>query len=169
MTDKQKKLTEIVCGAIEEFNRNEGYLVSRDVSERCICSKFARYLEDKIKGTEFSHYIVDVEYNRGAEGNEYAAKVLRGHNIVVDLIVHKRGYSRTIGFDNLICIEMKKAYKRVDLTADRLRLSVMTNSEYDFNYDIGFMIIAYADKKNDKYGLRVESVFLEGKCFPIRI
>ena len=31
---------------------------------------------------EFREYAVDVEYNRGSRGNEYAAKVLNGHNTI---------------------------------------------------------------------------------------
>ena len=104
MTEMQNRITECVKNAIQCFNQNEQYLISRDLSERCICAKFASYLERTIADSEFHDYVVDVEYNRGSRGNEYAAKKLEGHNIVVDLIVHKRNYCEQIGFDNLICI-----------------------------------------------------------------
>ena len=42
-------------------------------NERCICAKFASYLERAIAESEFREYAVDVEYNRGSRGNEYAA------------------------------------------------------------------------------------------------
>ena len=162
LNDEQKKIFDIVLRSIDVFNSNEQYLISRDVSERCICAKFANYLEKSILNSQFSDYVVDVEYNRGNKGNEYAAKMLHGKNIVVDLIVHKRGYSEESGFDNLICIEMKKAYKRVDLTSDKSRLKVLTDVNCGFCYQAGFMIVAYADKKSNDYGLCIESKYFNG-------
>jgi hypothetical protein len=103
--------------------------------------------------------MVDVEYNRGDNGNEYSAKMLHGRKIVVDLIVHKRGYSKKTGFDNLICIEMKKAYKNVDLRQDKKRLKILTDNRYGFGYKAGFMIVAFANKERDQYGLAVDTSF----------
>ena len=86
MTETQNRVTACLNSALQSFNQNEQYLISRDLSERCICAKFASYLERAIAESEFCEYVVDVEYNRGSRGNEHAAKVLNGHNIVVDLI-----------------------------------------------------------------------------------
>lgn len=127
MTETQNRVTACLNSALQSFNQNEQYLISRDLSERCICAKFASYLERAIAESEFCEYVVDVEYNRGSRGNEHAAKVLNGHNIVVDLIVHKRGYDEQRGFNNLFCIEMKKAYKRCDLSSDKERLRILTD------------------------------------------
>lgn len=74
MTEKQNELQNIVEQAISQFNDLENYLLDRDLSERCICAKFAVYLERALENTRYSDYIVDVEYNRGMEGNEYAKK-----------------------------------------------------------------------------------------------
>lgn len=100
MTETQNRVTACLNSALQSFNQNEQYLISRDLSERCICAKFASYLERAIAESEFCEYVVDVEYNRGSRGNEHAAKVLNGHKIVVDLIVHKRGYDEQRGFNN---------------------------------------------------------------------
>lgn len=159
MTERQRRMAECVENAIYEFNAYEQYLIDKDVSERCICAKFMGYLERAIASSEFREYTVDVEYNRGGHGNEYAAKELDGRNIVVDLIVHKRGYAQDRGFDNLICIEMKKAYKHPDMTADKARLRVMTTPYCGFGYKAGFMIVADADRCLSKYGLRIEDAF----------
>ena len=94
LSPRQVKLLEIVKSAIDHFNQYETYLISRDLSERCICSKFASYLEKAIEGTEYDTYHVDVEYNRGYEGREDNPKMLDNKKIVVDLIVHKRGYDQ---------------------------------------------------------------------------
>lgn len=159
MTETQIRIAECLEVALQSFNLNERYLISRDLSERCICAKFASYLERAIAESEFREYIVDVEYNRGSQGNEHAAKRLNGRNIVVDLIVHKRGYNEQRGFDNLFCIEMKKAYKCCDLSSDKERLRIMTDSLFGFGYKAGFMITATADKIRNAYKLVIESAF----------
>lgn len=138
MTETQNRVTACLNSALQSFNQNEQYLISRDLSERCICAKFASYLERAIAESEFCEYVVDVEYNRGSRGNEHAAKVLNGHKIVVDLIVHKRGYDEQRGFNNLFCIEMKKAYKRCDLSSDKERLRILTDNFCGFVYKAGF-------------------------------
>lgn len=105
MTETQIRIAECLEVALQSFNLNEQYLISRDLSERCICAKFASYLERAIAESEFREYIVDVEYNRGSQGNEHAATRLNGRNIVVDLIVHKRGYNEQRGFDNFFALK----------------------------------------------------------------
>lgn len=159
MTQEQRKITECLNDAIDKFNSGERYLISRDLSERCICAKFASYLEKTVSASEFSQYIVDVEYNRGSKGNEYAAKMLQGKKIVVDLIVHKRGYSAERGFDNLFCIEMKKSYSRCNMSADKSRLQMLTDGSYGFGYRAGFMVVIDASKKIEDCKLRIESSY----------
>ena len=41
MPECQQELMEIVDVAIKEFNSKEKYLIKNDLSERCICAKFA--------------------------------------------------------------------------------------------------------------------------------
>lgn len=159
MTAIQRRITECLETALQSFNLNEQYLISRDLSERCICAKFASYLERVIAESEFNEYVVDVEYNRGSRGNEHAAKILNGQKIVVDLIVHKRGYDEQEGFDNLLCIEMKKTYKRYDLSSDIRRLKIMTDRFSGFGYKAGFMITATANKQIGEYKLIIERSF----------
>ena len=160
MIEEQQAIKKCVTEALSSFNASERYLILRDLSERCICAKLMSYLEKAIAASKFSDYVVDVEYNRGSRGNQYAIKKLRGRNIVVDLIVHKRGYSIENDSDNnLICIEMKKAYKRPDMTADMDRLRLMTDCQYGFGYKAGFMIVAVADERSDKYELQIASTY----------
>ncbi|MCH5350535.1 MAG: hypothetical protein J1F39_01010 [Clostridiales bacterium] len=145
MTEQQKRLVRIVLQAIESFNLCEDYLISHDLSERCICSKFAQYLDREIQSSEFVGYKTDIEYNRGCAGNEYALKRMDdGKLMVADLIVHKRGYDANYGFDNLICIEMKKCSKESKLRSDLERLKKMTTNDYGFCYKIGLMLVANA-------------------------
>lgn len=105
-------LKNIVEQAIDTFNVQERYLMENDLSERCMCARFAMRLTEALRGTPYHEYIVDVEYNRGADGCERAIKRIDNTPITVDLIVHKRGLDCNYEFDNLLCIEMKKSKNR---------------------------------------------------------
>lgn len=76
MNNEQQKLKNIVDLAINKFNNKETYLLENNLSERCICSKFAEYLSIEIESSEFAEYEVDVEYNRGNHGVENSPKTL---------------------------------------------------------------------------------------------
>lgn len=134
-------LKTIIESAISEFNKNETYLIKNDLSERCICARFATYITESLKNTPYSDYDVDVEYNRGANGKEYGVKKIDNNPITVDLIVHKREYDEDNGFINLICIEMKKSTDRRGCCDDETRLRKMCSWEYNFHYSEGFMIL----------------------------
>jgi hypothetical protein len=112
------------------------------VSERTLCGALMIELHEVLKGTRFSDYYVDVEYNRNIGGTlKTLKKTIRGlgEQIVTincDLIVHSRG--RNVPCDNLIALEMKKSTGRqVDKDNDRNRLECLTKSpEQDvWSYD----------------------------------
>lgn len=127
MTQYQEKIKQLVEKTINKFNQNEKYLMENDLSERCICAKFMSYLERTIENSDFRGYEVDVEYNRGNDGKTYTVKELNGSKIVVDLIIHKREVQPDGGFDNLVCIEMKKNCNRRNIRKDIIRLDKMTD------------------------------------------
>lgn len=154
-----QEIERVLLGAIEEFNQHEGYLIKNDLSERCICAKFACYLAKSLKESRFRDYAVDVEYNRGGSGLDYCHKTLGNKKIVVDLIVHKRGYDREYGFDNLFCIEMKKKYKKPDLTSDKERLKILTQNSSGFCYRAGYMVLISQDQDLEKYELEIDERF----------
>lgn len=151
-----KEIRDILEMAISKFNKNDVYLIENDLSERCICSRLAFYIQQILMDSHFNDYVVDVEYNRGAKGKEKAIKVLNDKKIVVDLIVHKRGYFDGYGFDNLFCVEMKKSNSRYGYDCDKKRLKEMTDYTFGYNYRCGYMVVA--DIKNKK--LIIESEFL---------
>lgn len=84
-------LRTIVDEAISSFNELDSYLIENDLSERCICARFALHLTKALENISYNNYVVDVEYNRGAYGKEDGIKKMDGNPITVDLIVHKRG------------------------------------------------------------------------------
>lgn len=151
------KCNEILESTIQKFNINEKFLIKNDLSERCICSKFASYLEKEIKDSVFSDYTVDVEYNRGYLGREYRPKTLNDQNITVDLIVHKRSNQPdNRGFNNLICIEMKKHHLKSGIAQDRERIKKLINPAYGFYYKVGYIVLIVRSKRRNEYCLKIE-------------
>ena len=136
-----RELGSIVEEAVKNFNEKEKYLIENDLSERCMCARFALHLTKALQKTCYEEYEVDVEYNRGADEYERAIKRLNDPMITVDLVVHKRGYDCIYGFDNLICLEMKKSKDRRGCNSDENRLKCMTSREYGFNYKLGIMLV----------------------------
>lgn len=162
MQELQILLT-IVEEALCKFDLKETYLIKNDLSERCICAKFAAYLEKELLDTQYKDYDVDVEYNRGYKGNDGAAKMMHGKKIVTDLIVHKREKNKEGEYENLICIEMKKEYKHLNMESDQKRLKVLTNKYCGFCYKLGLMIVTRKDKEKDICGLYIDSIYVNGR------
>ena len=85
----------------------------------------------EIQNSKYSQYYVDTEYNR----NNGKVKTiynddLKVVSIVCDLIVHSRG--KIVEKDNLIALEMKKAYRKVcEKERDKARLVALTKDSYD--------------------------------------
>lgn len=155
--DLKSVIAEIMQASIDNFNKNEMYLLKHDVSERCICAKFACYVDKELCRRNLSQYSVDVEYNR----SEKAPKRLHDKNIVVDLIVHKRGSNNGDNNENLICVEMKKTCNRNGCDSDIKRLQNLVDWSYGFNYVAGYMIVADVGYKNEQFGLRIKRSFTE--------
>lgn len=143
MSDIHDETLRIMENAIDRFNQADVYLLAKDLSERCICSRLAFYLQQELlESNDFREYVVDVEYNRGSRGQECAPKVLHNQKIVVDLIVHKREFSEPYGFDNLFCAELKKTTNREGYSKDIQRLQNLVNYQYGFCYKAGYMVVA---------------------------
>ncbi len=85
----------------------------------------------EISNSKYSRYYVDTEYNR----NNGKVKTiynddLKVVSIVCDLIVHSHG--EIVEKDNLIALEMKKAYRKVcEKENDKARLAALTKESYD--------------------------------------
>lgn len=154
---EDSRLLGVVTRAIVLFNQNELFLIENNLSERCICARFVRYMEKALEEHFIYGYDVDVEYNRGDGGIDSNPKMLGGKLIIVDLIVHKRGYNN--GYDNLICIEMKKSSSGRDIKSDKDRLKKMVTPYMAYQYQAGFMILIDQSKRRNLYGMRIESEY----------
>lgn len=155
ITEKQELILALVTSAISSFNKKERYLLENDLCERCICARFAMYIESTLPRSPFKGYTTDVEYDRGMGGNDYGKKKIFSSDAYLDLIVHKRGYDDIVGYDNLFAIEMKKQGNSFE--GDNERLQYLVENENGFCYRAGFAIRIVSDKEHGIYELRIES------------
>jgi len=108
--------------AVQELAKNDRHLLEHDLSERCIASRYAMYLQKA-----FPELSVDVEYNRaGASpkrlGLPEECANYRNNNgealAVPDVIVHRRGLEGP----NVLVLELKKTTNRDPRQCDRERV-----------------------------------------------
>lgn len=75
-------------------------------------------------------YFVDKMGDYGRNNTRRTRGLCDVVSIVCDLIVHSRG--EIVGKDNLIALEMKKAYRKVcEIESDKARLVALTKDSYD--------------------------------------
>lgn len=134
-------LKTIIKKSIELFNANDLFMIENDYHEQNIAQKLAFYIEKHLMDFNLQEYDVDVEFNRGYNGDNSASKKLDGSNIRIDIAVHKREYDILCGYENLICIEMKKSTNRRGIFEDKKRLKSLTSLEKGYLYQYGIMII----------------------------
>lgn len=126
-----KELMNIFEKANKRFLYENAAFIMSNVSERSLCSALAQCIYLEINNSKYSQYHVDTEYNR----NNGKVKTiynddLKVISIVCDLIVHSRG--EIVGKDNLIALEMKKAYRKAcEKESDKARLVALTKDSYD--------------------------------------
>lgn len=140
MTSEQFELLNYIQNAIDNLNKNEKYLIENNLNERAYYPKIIDYLRDQLKDTIYSDYQYDCEYNRGNNLIDFAPKMLDNKRISIDVVVHKRGHDETFGYDNLICMEVKKISNHQGCIEDEKRLSKLTDRKYGFNYALGVML-----------------------------
>ena len=105
-------------------------LFRRNSSEISICGALMQKLKSSLWGTPFSHYYIDIEYNRNFNNPKHIYSNGEERKIICDLIVHSRG--RSISQDNLISVEMKQGDRdEEDKERDRARLMVLTSQSFD--------------------------------------
>lgn len=154
MTEKQNCIRNLLIRAINNFNEKEEYIMNNGLCERCICARFAMYLERALHRSIFKEYTTDMEFDRGMGGNDSGKKQLCNHDAYLDLIVHKRGFNHDVGYDNLFAVEMKK--QRLDFRDDKERLQILVDNKNGFCYRAGFAIVIAKDVASDRYELVID-------------
>lgn len=162
LNESQREMLKWVKIAIESFNLHETYIMDKDINERCLNSKFASYLEKVFYLSPFRKYDIDVEYNRGYNGNEFDIKRIDEGAVSLDLIVHERGWNSVSGFNNLICFEMKKSNEIRYVPDDLYRLRQLTINDGAFQYKLGIMLIV---EVNNNIGLKISHIVVDGNIY----
>lgn len=111
-----------VVERLKELEEKDSELLTNDLSERCIASRLAMYLQ-----TVFPEYSVDVEYNRKGRVPktlnlpEECANYRNGKGevlVVPDIIVHRRGEEGP----NILVLELKKTTNPDSRHCDSMRI-----------------------------------------------
>lgn len=137
--------------ALQQVMKSDLHLLKHDLSERCIASRLAMYLQKS-----FPKHFVDVEYNRvGASpkrlGLSEECANFRNSNgealVAPDVIIHRRGPRGP----NVLVLEVKKTSNRDLHQCDRVRVR------------------AFRDQLRYCYGALIECETRQGYEFGIRI
>ena len=131
-------LKQIFIKANENFLKNELELIITNTSETSLCGALKSHMEKQIQHNRFDGYYIDIEYNRNnGKIKTIIDKECKVLSVKCDYILHSRG--NHVKQDNLLALEMKKAYRRKkEKNADRNRLIALTKSTYNtdiWSYD----------------------------------
>ena len=126
-----------LVSALEMVAERDLYLLHVDISERCIASRLAMYLQQ-----QFPEHHVDIEYNRDADTPKKLGLPEECANfwdsegrafVVPDVIVHRRG----AGGPNILVLELKKSTNLTPRDCDSSRVQAFKDQ---FNYAFGALI-----------------------------
>lgn len=134
---ERKEIAGRLTNALHRLVENDAHLLEFDLSERCIASRLALYLQSK-----FPDDVVDVEYNRDGDipkrlGLPEECANFRNRDgqvlAVPDVIVHRRGR----GGPNLLVLELKKTTNPDPRDCDRARVRALREQ---LGYTFGALI-----------------------------
>jgi len=122
--------------ALDQLFKNDSFLLENGAHERSVAHKLAEYLQQKFPG-----WHVDCEYNRHGlhpkriPGIE-TCEIDRSSDLVLpDIIIHHRNTD-----DNVLVIEVKPRKNKAVDECDNAKLSVFTNQDGDYKYQLGLFI-----------------------------
>jgi hypothetical protein len=114
--------------ALNNFRERDLQLLELCADERAATHRIACYLQKY-----FADWHVDCEYNR--KGRQ--SKKINDELVRPDIIVHRRNT-----FENLLCIEAKKAGGSTsDINEDRKKLRGFTEESGEYSYKFGLLMI----------------------------
>jgi hypothetical protein len=132
------EVREAVHGALGDLYGRDFELVERKVNERSITHWLAVYIQER-----FGDWNVDCEYNKNGldpkrlpiNPSKTSTADTDGNTVYPDIIVHRRGTT-----DNLLVIEVKKAWTRAGLDTDIRKLRSFGELE-EFAYRFGASVV----------------------------
>lgn len=151
------RLKKYVDDAIGRMLEKDTRLLESDADESCLCERLAQHMEQVLEDSAYRDYEVDVEYDAGVEGCDFAQKRIGDGMIAADLVVHKRGGQRNSAADNLIAIELRRQNDKEGYGADLAKLKRLTDPRYGCMYKLGLMIVA------DGGDMFMRNAFVQGR------
>ncbi len=149
-----EELKKILKESIEDFYKNDNYLIENTVHEQAETHRIAHYIEKNIQ--DISNYSIDVEYNRNLNEQkvlydecsrrnsqeESCQNCICRKNIFFktdkkrrpDIIFHKRGGND----DNLFVLEAKK---NDCIEKDTRKLTYLTCKKAKYKYKLGILLV----------------------------
>lgn len=157
--EKNNELLDLMERSIDAFNLHDKFLMENEYYEVSMVHCVAQHMSAMIHNDyRFHDMFVDIEYNKGADGNTHAGKYLykrngdRDEKIRLDLVVTSRKYDREYGYHNLLCAEFKKTSNNTNWENDRWRLKELTSLDSHggtrslYGYFIGFFVLVDTEK-----------------------
>ena len=136
MTLTKQEIRELlarISKSISKVYELDRYLIDNEVHERTIVGRFAIYFQEELNQCGYSHYNMDIEYNRNYSGKKQTNNFKDG--TLPDVIVHNRGSNDY----NLCIIEFKTGWGESN-DRDLSKLKDFTNENDRYKYGIGYSI-----------------------------
>ena len=162
MYHKTGELLDLMERSIDTFNLHDRFLMKNEYYEVSMVHCLAQHMTEIIRHDyRFHDMYVDIEYNKGADGNTYAGKYLFDRNgdkhedIRLDLVVTSREPDDLSGYHNLLCAEFKKTSNHDGWEDDRWRLRELTKLDFSkeedkdkplYGYFVGFFVLIDEEK-----------------------
>lgn len=132
--DEITHIKAIINAALNEVYEHDRYLIEHKIHERSIVARFVIYFHEQLKNTHYSHYHLDVEYNRNFSDPKRTPSFSDG--TYPDVIVHRRGSNK----ENLCILEFKTQWNQ-NTDRDITKLKEFTEKRGTYQYGAGFMIV----------------------------
>ncbi len=157
MYQKTGELLDLMERSIDAFNLHESFLMKNEYYEVSMVHCLAQHMTELITyDYRFHDMYVDIEYNKGADGNTHAGKYLydingkKHEDIRLDLVLTGGEPDALSGYHNLICAEFKKTSNQDGWAEDKWRLQELTKLDFSneevkdkplYGYFIGFFVL----------------------------
>jgi len=138
---QRTELLELVNDALGTLYANDLYLIENQVHERSIVFRFCYYLQPLLQGNGYTHYNLDVEYNKNHLDIKRTTNFL--HGTYPDVILHQRGSNQ----HNLLLIEFKPWWDP-DTQRDIRKIKDFTNPNDQYRYALGISVLFGRDRRN---------------------
>lgn len=149
MTDEEiRQLKHFLNSAVEATYAEPELLIKSDGTprrgnEQTIAFRVGVHLHELLKDTPYSTFNLDCEYNK--HGNDAKLRP-NGASMRPDLLIHSRGNDKY----NILAVEFAGWWKEKNkVEEDRDKLKELTDPNFDYNYQLGALVLLMAANQAD--------------------